>query len=141
MSKRKSEGKDDRTLKKGPTVPTGDKPKKSSPLKPSHRVGKGLMTSTSLITQGSVRHLLTHKEHAVELKVVLFVGTGHMKAFQNRSVAKERVTSRLRKRNETLTNKQKQYKEALCTLNKEVKELTKKLKEEGAKREKEQQAK
>nr|POE84858.1 hypothetical protein CFP56_72575 [Quercus suber] len=108
MSKRKSEGKDDRTLKKGPTVPTGDKPKKSSPLKPSHRVGKG---------------------------------TGHMKAFQNRSVAKERVTSLLCKRNETLTNKQKQYKEALCTLNKEVKELTKKLKEEGANREKEQQAK
>ena len=66
-SKRKSEGKDDRPFKKGPVVPTGDKPKKSSPLKPSHGVGKGLMTSTSLVTQGSVRCLLTHKEHAVEV--------------------------------------------------------------------------
>ncbi|KAK9988496.1 hypothetical protein SO802_028735 [Lithocarpus litseifolius] len=38
-------------------------------------------------------------------------------------------------------NFQDQYKEALRTLNKEVKELTEKVKEEGAKREKEQQAK
>ena len=50
------------------------------------------------------------------------------------------MTSHLRKRNKTLTNEQEQYKEALCTLNKEVKELTDKLKE-GVKREKEQQAK
>ena len=66
-SKRKSDGKDDRPFKKGPVIPTGDKPKKSSPLKPSHGVGKGLMTSTSLVTQGSVRRLLTHKEHAIEV--------------------------------------------------------------------------
>ena len=66
-SKRKNEGKDDHPLKKGQVVPVGDKPKKSLPLKPSHRVGKGLMTSTSPVTQGSVRRLLTHKEHAVEV--------------------------------------------------------------------------
>jgi len=64
-----------------------------------------------------------------------------MKALQDRSATQERVTSRLRKHNETLTNKQKQYKEAFRTLNKEVKELTEKLKEEGAKRKREQQAK
>ena len=51
------------------------------------------------------------------------------------------MIARLRKRNGILTDKQDQYKEALYALNKEVKELTKKLKEEGAKREKEQQAK
>ena len=50
------------------------------------------------------------------------------------------MTSHLCKHNETLTNEQEQYKEALRTLNKEVKELTDKLKE-GVKREKEQQAK
>ena len=66
-SERKSEGKDDRPLKKGPAFPTGDKPKKSSPPKPSHRAGKGLMMATSPITQGTVRRLLTHKEHAVEM--------------------------------------------------------------------------
>ena len=65
--KRKSEGKYDRPLKKGPVVPVGDKLKKSSPLKPSHGVGKGLMTLTGLVTQGPVRRLLTHKEHTVEV--------------------------------------------------------------------------
>ena len=67
MSKRNSEEKDDRPLKKGPIVPVGDKPKKSSPLKPSHGVGKGLMMSIGPITQGSVHRLLAHKEHAVEV--------------------------------------------------------------------------
>ena len=51
------------------------------------------------------------------------------------------MTSCLCKCNETLTNEQEQYKKALRTLNKEVKELIEKLKEEGAKRKKEQQAK
>ena len=59
-----------------------------------------------------------------------------MKALQHRCVA-EGVISRLRKRNETLTNKQDQYKEALRTLNKEVTELNEKLKEEIRQREKE----
>ena len=44
-SKRKSERKDDHPLKKGSAIPAGDKPKKSSPPKPSHGAGKGLMTT------------------------------------------------------------------------------------------------
>ena len=43
-----------------------------------------------------------------------------MKALQDRCVVEEGVISRLRKRNETLTNEHVQYKEALHTLNKEV---------------------
>jgi len=65
-SKQKSKGKDDRPLKKGPALPAGDKPKKSSPPKPSHGVGKGLMTATGPFTQGTVHRLLSHKKHAVE---------------------------------------------------------------------------
>ena len=53
-----------------------------------------------------------------------------MKTLQDRCVAKEGVISRLRKCNETLTNEQDQYKDALRTLNKEVTELNEKLKEE-----------
>ena len=53
-----------------------------------------------------------------------------MKAFQNRSVAQERVISCQRKCNETLTNEQEQYRGAFCTLNKEVTTLNEKLKEE-----------
>ena len=66
-SKRKSEGKDNHPLKKGPVVPTGDKLKNSVPFKPSYRVGKGLMMSTSPVIQGSICCLLTHKEHVVEV--------------------------------------------------------------------------
>ena len=64
-----------------------------------------------------------------------------MKALQDRCVVKEGVISHLRKRNETLTNEQDQYKEALRTLNKEVTDLNEKLKEETRQREKEQEAK
>ena len=53
-----------------------------------------------------------------------------IKALQDRCDAKEGVINRLRKRNETLTNEQDQYKDAFRTLNKEVTELNKKLKEE-----------
>ncbi|KAL0012053.1 hypothetical protein SO802_007161 [Lithocarpus litseifolius] len=53
----------------------------------------------------------------------------------------EKVITRLRKRNETLTNEQDQYKEALYTLNKEVTKLNEKLKEESHQWEKEQEAK
>ena len=49
-SKQKNDGKDDRLLKKGSVVLAGNKPKKSSPFKPSHGVDKGLMTSTNLVT-------------------------------------------------------------------------------------------
>ena len=65
-SKQKSEGKDDHSLKKGLALPAGDKSKKLSPPKPSHGVGKGLMTATGPFTQGTVHRLLTHKKHAVE---------------------------------------------------------------------------
>ena len=54
-----------------------------------------------------------------------------MKALQDRSITQEGVIARLRKRNRTLTNKQKQYKEAFRTLNTEVKELREKLEEMG----------
>ena len=64
-----------------------------------------------------------------------------MQALQDRCVAEEGVISRLKKHNETLTNDQDQYKDALCTLNKEVMELNEKLKEKTHQREKEQEAK
>ena len=51
------------------------------------------------------------------------------------------MIGRLCKRNGILTDEQDQYKEALYALNKEAKELMEKLNEEGAKREKEQEAK
>ena len=66
-SKRKSKGKDDCPLNKGPALPTGDKPKKSSPPKLSRGASKGLMTVTGLVTQRIVRRLLTYKEHVVEM--------------------------------------------------------------------------
>ena len=46
---------------------------------------------------------------------------GHVKALQDRCVAKEGVVGRVRKHNATLMNEQGQYKEAIRTLNKEVK--------------------
>ena len=49
-SKRKNEGKDDRPFKKGLAFPVSDKPKKSLLPKPSHGAGKGLMTTTGLVT-------------------------------------------------------------------------------------------
>ena len=60
-----------------------------------------------------------------------------MKTLQDRSIAQEGVIARLHKHNGILTDEQDQYKEALRNLNKKVKELTEKLKEEGVKREKE----
>ncbi|KAK9994149.1 hypothetical protein SO802_023852 [Lithocarpus litseifolius] len=65
----------------------------------------------------------------------------HMKELQDKCVVEEGVISHLRKCNETLANEQDQYKDALCTLNKEVTELNEKLKEETCHREKEQEAK
>ena len=45
----------------------------------------------------------------------------HVKAFQDHYDAKEGVVGRVRKHNATLMNEQRQYKEAVHTLNKEVK--------------------
>ena len=58
-SKWKNEGKDNHLHKKGPDTFVGNKqPKQSSPPKPSHGVGKRLMTGKGLITQGVVHLLL-----------------------------------------------------------------------------------
>ena len=65
----------------------------------------------------------------------------HKKALQDKCIAKEGVINLLRKCNETLTNEQDQYKDALYTLNKKVTELNEKLKEETHQWEKEQEAK
>ena len=62
--------------------------------------------------------------------VIHFQVMVRMKALQDRCITKEGVISHLRKHNETLTNEQDQYKEALHTLNKEVMDLNEKLKEE-----------
>ena len=51
------------------------------------------------------------------------------------------MIAHLRKHNKTLTDEQEQYKDALRTLNKEVKELREKLEEEGRQKKKEQKAK
>ena len=68
-SKQKSDGKDDHPLKKGQGILAGDKkkPKQPSLLKPIHGAGKGLMTETNPVTQGAICHLLTHKEHVIEM--------------------------------------------------------------------------
>ena len=64
-----------------------------------------------------------------------------MKALQVKGVANEGVIARQEKRIKNLTDGQDQYKDALCTLNKEVKELKEKLEEEGRQRKKDQEAK
>ena len=66
-SKRKSQGKDDRPLKKGPVIQEGDKQKKLSLVKTKHGMGKGLMTGKGPITEANVHRLLTHKDHVVEV--------------------------------------------------------------------------
>ena len=58
-----------------------------------------------------------------------------VKALQDRCVAKEGVVTRVRKHNANLINEQGQYKEAVCTLNNELKEVRGKL--ERADRQKE----
>ena len=52
-----------------------------------------------------------------------------IKALQDCCVAKEEVVDRVRKHNAILMNEQGQYKEAVRTLNQEVKELKGKLEE------------
>ena len=62
-----------------------------------------------------------------------------VKAFQNRCVAKEGVVTRVRKHNRNLMNEQGQYKEAVRTLNNELKEVRGKLEEADCQKEKLQQ--
>ena len=64
-----------------------------------------------------------------------------MKALQVKGTANEGVIARQEKRIKNLTDGQDQYKDAFRTLNKEVKELKKKLEEEGRQRKKDQEAK
>ena len=53
----------------------------------------------------------------------------HVMALQDRCVVKEGVVTRVRKHNANLMNEQGQYKEAVHTLNQELKEVREKLKE------------
>lgn len=64
--KRKANEKDDRPSKKVIVTPGEKHPTKSSHPKPSYGAGKGLMTSSGLVTKGA-RHLLTHKGYTVEM--------------------------------------------------------------------------
>ena len=64
-----------------------------------------------------------------------------MKALKDRGVAKKGVITCLHKHIKNMTDGQKQYKEALQTLNQEVKELKEKLEEEGRQKKKEKDAK
>ena len=64
--KTKADEKDDRPSKKLSVTPREKQPKRPSPPKSSHGTGKGLMTSTGPVPQGT-RCLLTHKGYAVEM--------------------------------------------------------------------------
>ena len=64
-----------------------------------------------------------------------------MKALQDRGITKEGMIARLHKCIKLLTNEEKQYKEAIRSLNKEVKDLKDKLEEKGRQKKGEQEAK
>ena len=64
VSKRKTDGDDDRPFKKAAVTPGDASPKGKSSLKPSHGAGKGVMTSSSPVLEGPCC-LLTHKGYAV----------------------------------------------------------------------------
>ena len=64
VSKRKLEGDDDCPSKRTAVTPGDASPKRKSSLKPSHGAGKGVMTSSSPVLEGSCC-LLTHKGYAV----------------------------------------------------------------------------
>ena len=64
-----------------------------------------------------------------------------MKALQVKGITNEGVIAHQEKRIKNLTDRQEQYKDALRTLNYEVKELKGKLKEEGHQRKNDQEAK
>ena len=52
-------------------------------------------------------------------------------ALQDRCIAKEGVVTRVKKHNAHLMNEQGQYKDAICTLNQDLKEVREKLGEAG----------
>ena len=63
-SKRKVDGEGSRPSKKTVTIPGDASPKGKLTLKPSHSAGKGVMTSSSPVTEGQ-SCLLTHKAYAI----------------------------------------------------------------------------
>ena len=63
-SKIKSDGDDTRPSKKTIVIPSDAFPKGKSSLKPSHGVGKGVMTSSGPVIEGPCC-LLSHKDYAV----------------------------------------------------------------------------
>ena len=64
VSKRKTDGDEDRPSKKAAVTPGDASPKRKSSLKPSHGAGKGVMTFSGLVLEGPCC-LLTHKGYAV----------------------------------------------------------------------------
>ena len=62
--KRKPDGSDECPFKKAAVTPGDSALKEKSPLMPSHGAGKGVMTSSGLVSEGPYR-LLTHKDYAV----------------------------------------------------------------------------
>ncbi|XP_075650538.1 uncharacterized protein LOC142621111 isoform X1 [Castanea sativa] len=155
-AKRKPDGKDDRPGKKVATTPGDKSSKRPSPPRFVHGVGKGPMTSSGPITQGSVRRLLTHKDYVVEVTESILkdeemdpyaeqaideIGASdlfdltramvRMKALSNRCSAKEGVISHLHERIKYLADYQAQYKDANRILGTELKDLKEKLAEES----------
>ena len=65
-AKKKSSWEGRPSFKEAIITPREKRPKKPSPFKLSHGMGKGLMTSTGPVTQGT-RHLLMHKGYVVEM--------------------------------------------------------------------------
>ena len=67
VPKRKADEKDDYLSKKVSVTPEEKPPKKPSPLKAKHGVGKGLMTTLGPITQEPDCRLLIHKGYAIKM--------------------------------------------------------------------------
>ena len=67
VPKRKNDGKDDHPSKKHAVNIEDRSSKKPMLPKTSHEVGRGLMTTSGLVTQGPDHHLLTHKDYAIEM--------------------------------------------------------------------------
>ena len=65
--KRNGDGKDDHPYKKVSVTPREKLPKKPSPPKPRHGVGKGLMMTSGPVIQDPDCSLLTHKDYALEM--------------------------------------------------------------------------
>ena len=66
-AKRNGDGKDDHPYKKVSVTPREKLPKKPSPLKPRHGVGKGLMMTSGPVIQDPDYSLLTYKDYALEM--------------------------------------------------------------------------